>query len=128
MISYCQRFLLKSSLIIILILLYYFKSLLEELASHYIFDYLNFTKNLFKTYYNSNGFRSSSHYENIFVSNRFEGIKVVSLPAVKAFFNDYYIDLNSYVNRFFLTFSKMSRFIFPLYDIFSSIIDVTVIR
>ena len=142
---YCQRFLLKpllllkpilfNSLIIILISSH-FKNLLEELASHYIFDYSNFTENL--SDHNSNiFFRSSFHHENIvsnrsfyqesiFVSNRSEGIIVVFHPS-ETFLSDYHIDSNSYDNRSFLTFT-MPRSTFALCDIFSGITDVIVER
>ena len=116
--SFSIIFLLTSSLIIILILLYYFKSLFEELTSYYIFNYFNFTKNL--SNHNLNDFKSFSHLENIF-SNRFK-------EKTKVFFNNYYIDLNFYNSRFFLTPFKMSYFTFSLCDIFLNIIDITIER
>ena len=127
---YCQRFLLLrslfSSLFIIILISSHFKSLFEELTSHYIFNYSNFIKNLLN--YNSNiFFKSSSHHESIVISNRFKEIIIV-FHFSEIFLNNYYIDSNSYDNRFFLTFFKMSRLTFALCDTFSNIIDVIVER
>ena len=72
-----------------------------------------------------NGFKSSFYHESIFISDRFEEIVIVFLSVLKVFFNDYYIDLNFYDSKFFLTFT-MPRLISALCDIFSNIVDIII--